>query len=256
MRPVTLRSGRNTLRGDVVLPLSEGPFPAVCKLHGLPGSPDQVVGIATELARAGFAVLTFDFRGFRRSRGTFSLAGQLEDTQTAIRFLLAQPYVRGGKVALYGASFGGAIAICAAARTPAVGAVCVRAPVYDTEQFAHSPAAYEVLEYVQREMPSEMHGLETADDVEEVVRHLREDARTYNPIRDVALVTPRPLLIVTGDRDELIDLAGVRRLHDRAGQPKSLIVVEGADHVLSDPMARRRTTEIVIRWMRDNHPAA
>ena len=65
-----------TIRGTFVVPLSEGPFPGICKFHGLPGGPDQVGGFALALAEAGFVVLTFDFRGFRHSEGLFPLAGR------------------------------------------------------------------------------------------------------------------------------------------------------------------------------------
>ena len=75
--PTSFLSDNQKIIGDYVLPEGDGPFPGICKFHGLPGGPDQVGGIASELARNGFAVLTFDFRGFRRSEGLFSLKGRI-----------------------------------------------------------------------------------------------------------------------------------------------------------------------------------
>ncbi len=81
-------SDEEMIRGAFITPKSDGPFPGICKFHGLPGGPDQIGGIATLLAKAGFAVLTFDFRGFRKSEGIFSLSGEIKDAQVAITHLL------------------------------------------------------------------------------------------------------------------------------------------------------------------------
>ena len=65
--PTEFTSDGEVVRGDFVVPSGGGPFPGVCKFHGLPASRDQVSGVASKLASAGFLVLTFDFRGFRKS---------------------------------------------------------------------------------------------------------------------------------------------------------------------------------------------
>ena len=68
--PTEFESEGETIKGDFVLPSGAGPFPGICKFHGLPGGADQVSGLSTRLAESGYAVLTFDFRGFRRSEGS------------------------------------------------------------------------------------------------------------------------------------------------------------------------------------------
>ena len=50
VQPTSFTSEGETLRGHFVLPQGTGPFPAICKFHGLPGSSDQISGIATRLA--------------------------------------------------------------------------------------------------------------------------------------------------------------------------------------------------------------
>ena len=112
--------------------------PAVIKCHGFPGSSNQISGIATELANNGFIVLTFDFRGFRNSDGHFSYSGEILDVGHAISFLEHQEFIDPGRIGLYGASFGGAVAICRTAIDSRVRCVGVRAPVYNTELFLKS----------------------------------------------------------------------------------------------------------------------
>ncbi len=50
--------------------------------------------------------------------------------------------------------------------------------------------------------------------------------------------------------DESISLDGVKQFYQRAGVPKVLQINKGADHRLSDPLHKRETTELVIRWFR------
>lgn len=69
------------------MPSGGGPFPGVCKFNGLPHG-DQVSGVASKLASAGFLVLTFDFKGFRRSGGIFRLSREIEDAKHAVTHLL------------------------------------------------------------------------------------------------------------------------------------------------------------------------
>ena len=48
--PTEFVSNDESIRGNFVVPVGNGPFPGICKFHGLPGNPDQVSGFATSLA--------------------------------------------------------------------------------------------------------------------------------------------------------------------------------------------------------------
>ena len=96
--PTEFTSDGENLRGNFLIPEGEGPFPGICKFHGLPGSMDQVGGVASRLAGSGFLVLTFDFRGFRSSEGIFTLAKEIKDAIAKLYFsLLLQNPLRSEK---------------------------------------------------------------------------------------------------------------------------------------------------------------
>jgi len=246
--PTEFSSEGDLLRGDFVIPQGDGPFPAICKFHGLPGSPNQVSGISTRLAEAGFLVLTFDFRGFRRSEGIFSLAGEVADAKSAITHLITSNLVTPDWVGVYGASYGGAVAVCAAARDSRISAVCLRAPVYDTHAFALSPLIRPEVNRILKETPDEMHGLVDPTMRKRILDLMVNDGRRFNPINEVSKISPRPLFVIAGDADVRIDVDGVRGLYDLAGEPKELVIVKGADHVLSDPRAYEDTVNLVVAW--------
>jgi len=246
--PTEFKSEEHLLRGDFVVPSGEGPHPGICKFHGLPGSSDQVSGSATKLAEAGFLVLTFDFRGFRRSEGLFSLSNEIEDARNAVTHLLESEMVVEDWAGVYGASYGGAVAVCSAARDNRISAVCLRAPVFDTLWFAKSPMIPPAVEFIIENSPDEFHGLADPPTRERILRSMVEDAKVYNPVNEIGRISPRPLMITTGDADKGIPLEGVRRLYDLAGQPKELVVVKGADHTLSTPGSVAETNNAVLSW--------
>ncbi len=246
-------SESETIRGNFVVPSGEGPFPGICKFHGLPGGPDQVKGIATQLAQSGFAVLTFDFRGFRKSDGIFTLSGQIEDARAAISHLIKSELTIDSWVGVYGASYGGAIAVCATAYDSRINVVCLRAPVYDTLWFAKSPMIRPAVEHIITTDPSQIHGIEDPDTRDELLEGMVSDAKIHNPLNEVSKISPRPLLIIHGSDDVGIDLAGVKRLYELAQEPKELAVVEGADHALSNPVAYEITMKTVIEWFTKQH---
>ncbi|MFX1482657.1 MAG: alpha/beta hydrolase [Promethearchaeota archaeon] len=246
--PTEFASEDQLIRGSFVAPTGDGPFPGICKFHGLPGSPDQISGVATKLAEAGFAVLTFDFRGFRTSDGMFTLAGEIKDAKAAITHLLESELTVDTWSGIYGASYGGAVAVCALAEDTRPNALCLRAPVYDTLWFAQSPMIRPSVEMIIETDSTQIRGIADPDIQEEILHRMVEDSRIHNPMNEIAKISPRPLLIVHGTDDIGIPLAGVKRLYELAAEPKELVIVEGADHILTDPRAYQITMDTVVEW--------
>jgi fermentation-respiration switch protein FrsA (DUF1100 family) len=236
------------LRGHFVAPPGEGPFPGLCKFHGLPGGPEQVSGPATILAQSGFVVLTFDFRGFRSSDGMFTLSGQIEDAKAAITHLHESELTLDSWSGIYAASWGAAVAVCTLAEDKRINAICLRAPVYDTVWFSESPMIRPVMEFIAEEDPSQIRGIEDPKVQDEYLHRMIDDSKIHNPMNEISKISPRPLLIVHGTDDVGIPLAGVKRLYELAGEPKDLVVVEGADHNLSDPRAYEITVNTIVEW--------
>lgn len=100
----------------------DGRRPAVLLGHGFGGSKKDVRQQAEDLARDGYAVLTWSARGFGRSTGKIGLndpEGEVADVSKLLDWLAAQPQVELDKkgdprVGMAGASYGGAIALLAA----------------------------------------------------------------------------------------------------------------------------------------------
>ena len=71
--------------------------------------------------------------------------------------------------------------------------------------------------------------------------------RLVSPIEYVAGVASRPLLLVHGNQDEIVDVSHIYKLYDRAKEPKQIIILDGAEHRLRQ---NDRAVAIVIDWLK------
>ena len=114
-----------------------------------------------------------------------------------------------------------------------------------------------VLEEVDRlveHSPNEIHGLADPDVQKQILDWMKEDGAEFNPITEITKMSARPFLVITGDSDVAIDVPGVKHLYELAPEPKKLIIVEGADHELSDPISYETTMNHVIDWFIQHKP--
>src|SRR5450755_560341 len=104
-------------------PAGRGRVPAILLAHGFGETKNAVRPEAEQLARAGFAVLTWSARGFGKSTGQIALDSpdyEVKDVEQLVSWLARQPRVRldhpgDPRVGIAGASYGGAIALLTAA---------------------------------------------------------------------------------------------------------------------------------------------
>jgi ABC-2 type transport system ATP-binding protein len=104
-------------------PAGTGKVPAILLAHGFGGTKNSVRPQAERLAQDGFAVLTWSARGFGRSTGQIALDSpdyEVKDVEQLVSWLARQPHVRldhpgDPRVGIAGASYGGGIALLAAA---------------------------------------------------------------------------------------------------------------------------------------------
>ncbi len=114
---------RVVLDATFLTPTGGGRVPAILLAHGFGETKAAVRPEAEQLARAGFAVLTWTARGFGNSTGQVALDSpdyEVKDVQQLVTWLAGQPRVlldRPGdpRVGIAGASYGGGITLLAAA---------------------------------------------------------------------------------------------------------------------------------------------
>ncbi|MYW44836.1 CocE/NonD family hydrolase, partial [Streptomyces sp. SID161] len=112
-------------------PAGTGRHPALLLAHGFGGSKDDMRRQAEDLARDGYAVLTWSARGFGDSTGRIGLndpKGEVADVSRLVDWLAGQPEVRldrpgDPRVGMAGGSYGGAVSLLAAGHDRRIDAI-------------------------------------------------------------------------------------------------------------------------------------
>ena len=132
-------TGHVLLDATFYTPPGHGRVPAILLAHGFGETKDAVAPEAEQLAQAGFAVLTWSARGFGASTGQIALDSpdyEVKDVEQLVSWLARQPRVlldRPGdpRVGIAGASYGGALALLAAAYDHRIDAIVPQSTWYN-----------------------------------------------------------------------------------------------------------------------------
>jgi fermentation-respiration switch protein FrsA (DUF1100 family) len=176
--------------------------PAVLVCNGNGGNRSLRAPLAAALARAGLAVLLFDYRGYAANPGHPTEAGLAADARAALAFLAARPEVDPARLVYFGESLGAAVALRLALERPPA-ALVLRSPFASLAEVGrlHYPWLPVSLLLADR----------------------------YDSLGRVGGLAA-PLLVVAGERDRIVPASHSRRLFDAAPQPKRFVLLPGADH--------------------------
>jgi dipeptidyl aminopeptidase/acylaminoacyl peptidase len=229
-------------------------YPALCLCHGIPaGPPDPsdagYPALAERFCAQGFVVLIFNFRGTGASQGNFDILGWCRDLAAAIDYLYQLEEVDKSRLSLMGFSGGAAVSVYVAASDNRVSSIVTCACPAEFSRFRSPEGRDAMIEQSRR--------IGTIKD-SNFPPSLEEWAHSFeivSPINWVHKISPRPILIVHGDSDDLIEPGQALRLYQRAGEPKELFLIQGAGHKL-------RTNEMAVStalsWLKtvNNIPAS
>ncbi len=107
----------------------ERSLPVVVLAHGFSGNKGMMSFIARQLARAGYAVVTFDFEGHGKNTNPFAFSmgagrsGLHNDLDAALLYATTQPHYDPERIAIAGHAMGGFAVLDYASHNPAVSAV-------------------------------------------------------------------------------------------------------------------------------------
>ena len=144
MEVLHIPSGGVDINGIAYLASGAGPHPTVVLFHGLPGN-EKNLDLAQAIRRAGWNVVTINYRGSWGSPGSFSFRGNLADAKATLAYVRAPERATAlgidtKKLVVIGHSMGGWVTSQTAGADPDVaGAVLISAA--DMGQLAAAPEA-------------------------------------------------------------------------------------------------------------------
>jgi pimeloyl-ACP methyl ester carboxylesterase len=206
-------SGPSQLVAWKVAP-AQGANQWVLHCHGNGGNIDGRLELAQELCRRGIGVVLFDYRGYGRSTGAIHREGELFADAQAVYDRLAQLQQ---PIWIYGESLGGGVAAYLAEKNPCRGLVLQSTSTSFTERARENYPFLPISRLSRFEM---------------------------NTRARLAQLTC-PVLVIHGNRDEVIGFHHGQALFAAAREPKTWVEVEGGFHDLpEDGLARS-----VSSWM-------
>jgi fermentation-respiration switch protein FrsA (DUF1100 family) len=185
-------------------------------LHGNAENISTHIASVYWLPARGYNLLLLDYRGYGKSGGKPSLPGAQDDITSAMRMLLARPGVDPDRIVVLGQSLGGALAIYNVAHSPY--RAHIRALVVESTFFDYRAIVREKLDSFWLTWPFQWPLSWTV-------------CNDYSPSQAVAQVSPIPLLIVHGDRDNIVPSTHGERLYAAAREPKRYWRVAGGGHI-------------------------
>ncbi|MDW7710483.1 MAG: alpha/beta fold hydrolase [Deferrisomatales bacterium] len=198
------------------------PKAAVLVCNGNAGNRSHRASLAEALARRGYAVLLFDYRGFGGNGGTPSEAGLLEDVRAARARL--EELAGGAPLVLFGESLGSAVALAEAVERPPA-ALVLRSPFSSLTALGRLHYPFFPVGWLLRDR--------------------------YPSLARVARLAS-PLFVAAGERDRIVPLSESRTLFEAAPvTEKRLLVLARADHNDFELLAGQRLLDELDRFLEE-----
>lgn len=265
----------------------EGKGPAVVMAHGLSAVKEQALPeYAEKLTAAGLVTLIFDYRTFGESEGEprcqLFPVEMVEDYRNAISWLSDRPEVDPQRIGIWGTSFSGSYVLFAGTFDRRVKAVVAQVPNVGTPRarFERSPERWErdaqmmseerteryrtgIVEYVKVVSaggePCIIPGKSAYDFFmgsqekaptwrNQLTRESLEKTREFDPVGLIDLMSPTALMLIAGEKDELIALESVKRVYERAKEPKELVVLPITHFEIYYEPWLSRAAEAAVKW--------
>jgi fermentation-respiration switch protein FrsA (DUF1100 family) len=199
----------------------EGATTTILVCPGYRSSKTDMLGIVNFLWKAGHNVLAFEYYGHGSQVGTPITLGyrEMEDFLGAVDY--AKERAPGTRLGVVAYSMGAAVAIMCSAHLPEVEAIIADSPFathtsvvdYNVRRALHMPSA--PFAWLADYLLGWRAGY-----------HFRQ----VEPLRDIAQIAPRPILLIHGGKDTVVDPHDAPLLYAAAQEPKELWIVPAADH--------------------------
>jgi len=211
--PVDFHSADGTQLTGWFIPAVGEPKGTIVHCHGNAQNMTSHWAFTEFLPRNRFNVFVFDYRGYGRSAGKPTRSGTVADAKAAVDYVIRRADVDAARVALFGQSLGGAIATVVAAEDARVkGLVLESAFSSYRAEAAHAlrlnPITWLFAWPLSRTLISS----------------------GYDPEDHIASIAPRPVFLVHGTADRIVPSWMSEELHEAAGEPRELWIVDGARH--------------------------
>ncbi len=279
-RKANIMSEGTRMSAEVFAPKSAAgkKLPTLILCHGWGGVAAQLRRDAVAFARAGYLVVTFDYRGWGESDSRVVLTGpapasrpnnrftaevqevrevvdpmdMTTDLMNAIHWVQAEPQADPERLGLWGSSFAGGHVVYAAARDHRVKALVSQVPALDARSVLATDAERkntyeESTRRARGEIGYPALGIRVVGNLRGAP--IRSKFMYYAPVDDVEKAPQCAMLFILAEKEELFDNKehGIKA-YERAKGPKKLVIIPKITHYGVYLEAREEAQRLAIEW--------
>ena len=262
-----------------------GLLPGIVHSNGFMGVQDAIVpAYAQAFAEAGYASLTFDYRGFGLSEGGPALSPleQVRDLRNALTYLESREEVDAGRIGIFGdAATGGGNACQVAAIDARVRCLVTVTAMGDGDAWLRAmrtPERWAALQErlardrLRRVRSGRSEGLQPIGEVlipseerrravaeghfqpvgarlpEQMTMEEVEELMAFKPVDHVHRISPRAAMWMCYDSDPVAPSSAAEEMYERAGEPKRLVYLRTSTHYYRHTQGFHEVTSNALDW--------
>jgi dienelactone hydrolase len=256
-------------------------LPTVIMCHGWGGTAEKLRPDAVVFARAGYFVVTFDYRGWGASEGRIVLTKPVErgkpgepftaevkeirevvdpldqttDLLNVLHWVQGEKQCDTKRIGLWGSSYSGGHVVYAAQHDPRVKATVSQVPALDSRWVQAGFARKQTLDEATKRARGEIGYPEPGAKVIGNLRGapIRERLMNYAPVEEMDRAPNCAMLFILAEKEELMNNKdhGIKA-HERAKGPKKLVVIPRITHYGIYEEARAEAQKLAVEWY-DTH---
>lgn len=248
-RPVVFENEGEQLIGIVHEPEGIGVKPGVILLHGFAGNriePHRLfVKMARSLAKTGFYVFRFDFRGSGDSQGEFvdmTISGEISDALAGLNWFKENTGVDPERIGVLGLSMGGCVAAYTAARANIKALVLWSAVALPLQVFEKNAPYQLMINQAKKQGYLEWNGWR-------IGFPFLEELPSLNPLEMIKEYTG-PGLCIHGSGDQVVPIEHSHLYYRYLSSPdKEVYIIEEADHTFNKFEWEQEVIQKTVAWL-------
>lgn len=211
--------------------------------HGVTGNKNRpiVTALANGLAEAGYSALRFSFSGNGDSEGSFmesKISKEVEDLKSVLDTVASE----GTTIIYAGHSMGGAVGVITASEDSRINKLVSLAGMVHTAKFCEVEFGDQI--------PGEGFMWDESDCP--LSKEYVSDMNSIGSVVEKGSEIKIPWLLIHGTEDDVVPMEETNDIFAKAGNNAQKIILEGADHVFSNPDDVSKMIEAVVSWIKNS----